>query len=163
MNNKGFENQYSFDGKDFRNLGFVNSQIKAGTGSSVANYQFIDHKGIGGNVYYRLMQVDKDGQITYSTVILVKGSAINALSLNAVYPNPAKDKLNVIVSSPVNNDIQVIITDLAGKIVRRQAFSIGYGGNNLEFNVSALSAGSYFIKAICNNGCQTPVIKFVKE
>jgi hypothetical protein len=163
LNNKGFEVQYSFNGKDFRNLGFVNSQIKAGTGSSVLNYQFIDNKGIGGNVYYRLMQVDKDGQITYSTVILVKGSALNALSLNAVYPNPAKDKLNVIVSSPVNNDIQVIITDLAGKIVRRQAFAIGYGGNNLEFNVSALSAGSYFIKAICNNGCQTPVIKFVKE
>ncbi len=163
INNKGFEVQYSFNGKDFRKLGFVNSKQNSGNSSSVLNYQFVDNKGIGGNVYYRLMQVDKDGRLNYSNVILIKGGKITTLSLNAVYPNPAKDKLNVIVSSPVNNNINVIITDLAGKIVHRQAFSIMDGGNNLDFDVSTLPAGSYFIKAICSNGCETAVSKFVKE
>jgi hypothetical protein len=163
LNNQGFEIQYSFNGKDFRKLGFVNSKQNSGNSSSLLNYQYTDTKAIGGNVYYRLMQVDKDGSFKYSNVILVKGSLINVLSLNAVYPNPAKDKLNLIISSPVNNSINVIITDLAGKIVRRQAFSVLNGGNNLDFDVSSLPAGSYFIKAICANGCETSVNKFVKE
>jgi hypothetical protein len=163
LNNQGFEIQYSFNGKDFRNLGFVSSKQNSGKSSSVLNYQYTDTKGIGGSVYYRLMQVDKDGRSNYSNVILVKGNLVKALSLNAVYPNPAKDKLNLIVSSPVNNNINVIITDLAGKIIQRQSFSIIEGGNNLGFDVSSMSAGTYFIKAICANGCQTAVTKFVKE
>ena len=96
LNNQGFEIQYSFNGKDFRNLGFVTSKQNSGNSSSVLNYQYTDTKGIGGNVYYRLMQVDKDGRPNYSNVVLIKGNQINALSLNAVYPNPAKDKLNLI-------------------------------------------------------------------
>ncbi|HSN08092.1 MAG TPA: T9SS type A sorting domain-containing protein [Hanamia sp.] len=163
LNNQGFEVQYSFNGSDFRKLAFVNSKVNSGNSSSILNYQYTDTKAIGGNEYYRLMQVDKDGMLNYSNVVLIKGNKINALSLNAVYPNPAKDKLNLIISSPVNNNINVIITDLAGKIVRRQAFSILNGGNNLDFDVSTLPAGSYFIKAICANGCQTAVNKFVKE
>ena len=163
FNNRGFEVQYSFNGKDFKKLGFVSSKQNSGNSSSVLNYQYTDSKATGGNVYYRLMQINKDGSFNYSNVVLVKGGLINALSLNAVYPNPAKDNLNLIVSSPVNNTINVIITDLAGKMVRRQAFSILNGGNNLDFDVSSLPAGSYFIKAICANGCETSVSKFVKE
>ncbi len=163
INNQGFEIQFSFNGKDFRNLAFVNSKQNSKNAGSVLNYQYTDSKGIGGNVYYRLMQLDKDGKTNYSNVILIKGNVVNTLSLNAVYPNPAKDKLNLIVSSPVNNNINIIITDLAGKTVKRQAFSVASGGNNLDFDVSLLPAGSYFIKAICNNGCETAVSKFVKE
>jgi hypothetical protein len=163
VNSSGFEVQYSFNGKDFTNLGFVNTQQNNNTSGSISDYQYTDTKGIGGNIYYRLMQIDKDGKYRYSNVLLIKGNLIDQLSLNAVYPNPAKDRLNVIVSSPVNNNINIIITDLAGKTVKRQAFSVVNGGNNLDFDVSLLPAGSYFIKAICNNGCETAVSKFVKE
>lgn len=163
INNQGFEVEYSFNGNDFRNLAFVNSKQNSKNSGTVLNYQYTDTKGIGGNIYYRLMQIDKDGRTNYSNVILIKGNPVNVLSLNAVYPNPAKDKLNVIVSSPVNNNINIIISDLAGKTVKRQAFSVVNGGNNLNFDVSLLPAGSYFIKAICNNGCETAVSKFVKE
>lgn len=162
INSQGFEVQYSFNGKDFKDLGFVNS-LKNSSTNALSNYQFTDSKNVGGNEFYRLMQVDKDGKFKYSKVVLIKGNKVNSLSLNAVYPNPAKDKLNLIISSPVNNSINVIITDLAGKIVKRQSFSILNGGNSLDFNVSALPAGSYFIKAICRNGCETTVTKFVKE
>ncbi len=163
INNQGFEVQYSFNGKDFRGLGFVNSQQKSGNSSSVLNYKYIDNKGFGGNVFYRLMQVDKDGKYNYSNVVLIKGDKINALSLIGVYPNPAKDKLNLIVSSPVNNNINIVISGLAGKIVQRRAFSVIDGGNNLDLDISSLSAGTYFIKAIGENGSLAPVIKFVKE
>ena len=163
MNNKGFEVQYSFDGKVFKNLGFVDSKQNSGNSTSILNYQFTDSKNTAGNVYYRLVQIDKDGKTNFSKVILVKGGKINSLSMAAVYPNPAKNKLSLIISSPENNNIDIIITDLAGKLVRRQALSVVNGGNNFDMDVSALSAGTYLIKAKCNNGCQTMVTKFVKE
>lgn len=163
LNNQGFEVQYSFNGNDFRKLAFINSKVNSGNSSSILNYQYSDDKGFGGNEYYRLMQVDKDGRLNYSNVVLIKGGKINSLLLNAIYPNPAKNQLNLIVSSPESKNINLIITDLAGKTVYNQAFSVTNGGNNLGVDVSKLSAGSYFIKATCNNGCQTAVIKFVKE
>jgi hypothetical protein len=163
VNNKGFQVQYSFNGKDFKDLGFVSSKQNNGNSSAVLNYQFTDSKNTGGNVYYRLVQTDKDGQTSLSKIILVKGGKINSLSINAIYPNPAKDKLNLVVASPSNNTINVIVTDLAGKTVRRQVFSVADGGNNLNMDISALSPGTYFIKADCSDGCKTPVTKFVKQ
>lgn len=162
-NNSGFQVEYSFNGKDFKNLGFVNSKQSSGNSASVLNYQFTDKRNIDGNVYYRLVQIDKDGKSSYSKVILVKGGKINSLSINAVYPNPAKDKLTLVVSSPANNNLTISIADLAGRIVQRQAISVVNGGNNLDMDVSALSAGTYIIKANCNSGCKALLVKFVKE
>jgi len=163
MNNKGFEVQYSFDGNDFHTMGFVNSKATNGTSSSLLNYQYSDGKSLGENVYYRLMQVDKDGRTSYSNIILIKGEKAKALALNAIYPNPVKSTLNLVVSSPVQNHINVLITDVRGKTVLNQAFGIAEGGNNLDLNVSQLPAGSYFIKAICKDGCESAVNKFVKQ
>jgi len=163
LNNSGFEVQYSFNRHDFRKLAFVNSKATNGNSSSVLNYQYADNKAPGGNVYYRLMQIDKDGQSSYSNVILIKGEKINGLALNMLYPNPAKNVLNLIISSPENNNINIMITDLAGKKVYQQAFSLSNGGNNLDLDIARLPAGTYFLKALCDNGCKTAVSKFVKE
>lgn len=163
LNNSGFEVQYSFNRTDFRRLAFVNSKSINGNSSAVLNYQYVDNKAPGGNVYYRLMQVDKDGHSSYSNVILLKGEKINTLALNLIYPNPAKNKLNLVVSSPENNNINIMITDLAGKKVLQQGFSVTNGGNNLDLDIAKLPAGTYFLRAACSNGCKTAVSKFVKE
>lgn len=163
LNNSGFEVQYSFNRSDFRKLGFVNSKATNGNSSSVLNYQYVDNKAPGGNVYYRLMQIDKDGRSSYSNIILIKGDKINDLTLNMIYPNPAKNTLNLVISSPENNKISIMITDLAGKKVYQQGYSIINGGNILDLDIAKLPAGTYFLKAVCNNGCKTAVSKFVKE
>jgi hypothetical protein len=163
VNNKGFQVQYSFDGNDFQNMSFVNSRANNGNSNSIINYQYTDSKNLSGNVYYRLLQIDKDGHTSYSNIILIKGDKSKSLRLNAIYPNPARNNLNLTVYSPFKNQIKVMITDITGKTVQKQAFSIVDGGNNLDMNIAKLPAGSYFIKAICKDGCQTPVTKFVKQ
>jgi len=163
INNKGFQVQYSIDGKNFQNIGFVNSKQQSGNSASVLNYQFTDSKYTSGNAYYRLVQVDKDGKSNFSKIILIKGKQIAALTLNAVYPNPAREKLSLAISSPVNSKIDISIVDLTGKILRRQAFPIMKGGNNVEMQTASLAAGTYFIKAGYENGTQTAVSKFVKQ
>ena len=81
LNNKGFNVQYSFNGRDFNNLSFVASQVSSGNSSSVLNYQYTDNKATGANEYYRLMQTDKDGQSDFSNVVMIKEGGINTLSL----------------------------------------------------------------------------------
>jgi len=162
-NNKGFQVQYSIDGKNFQNIGFVNSKQQSGNSASVLHYQFTDSKYSTGNAYYRLVQVDKDGKSNFSKIILIKGEQIAALTLNAVYPNPAREKLSFTLSSPVNSKVDISIVDLTGKILRRQAFQVVKGGNNVEMQTASLAAGTYFIKAAYENETQTAVSKFVKQ
>lgn len=163
VNNKGFHVQYSFNGNDFRDMAFVNSKATNGNSSSTLSYQYTDSRSLAENVYYRLIQVDKDGHTTYSKIILLKGEKAKSITLNAVYPNPAKNYLNLVVSSPVNNIIQIIITDVTGKAVQRQAYSVVEGGNNIDLNIAKLPAGSYFLKGVTTSGAHTSVNKFVKE
>jgi hypothetical protein len=56
-----------------------------------------------------------------------------------------------------------VVTDLTGKVVMQRAASVVTGDNIATMNVSALAAGSYIIKAVCANGCETAVHKFVKR
>jgi hypothetical protein len=163
QNNQGFEIQYSSDGTNFDKLSFVNSKANNGNSSSILNYQYTDTRLLSGNAYYRLKQIDKDGKSSYSNIILLKGDKINAITLTNIYPNPAKNKLNVSLASPTNDKIILEIRDLTGKLVMRQASKIMSGNNNLSLEVASLPAGSYFIKVIDNNGSQTSISKFVKE
>ena len=163
VNNKGFRVQYSFNGNDFRDMAFVNSKAPNGNSSSQLNYQYTDSRSLAENVYYRLVQVDKDGHISYSKIILIKGEKANSLALSAVYPNPSKNYLNLVVSSPADNHIKIIISDVTGKAVQRKSYSVVEGGNNIDLNISKLPAGSYFMKAITTDGSQSTVNKFVKE
>lgn len=163
QNNKGFELQRSADGKNFGTLGFIKSSANNGNSSSVLKYQFADEKPFAGNAYYRLKQVDIDGRSSLSNVVLLKGLRANTLVMSNVYPNPARTELKVILGAPSNDKVNVIITDMAGKVVMRQSAQLLTGDNNISLNVARLPSGSYMIKAVCASGCETSVSKFVKR
>jgi hypothetical protein len=163
QNNKGFELQYSNEGNNFDKLSFVNSKSANGTSSSILSYEYTDARSLSGNAYYRLKQIDKDGHSNFSNIIFLKGDKIDAISLSNIYPNPAKNKLNITIAAPANDKVKIEIRDVAGKLVMQQSSTIINGDNNLTVDVTSLPSGSYFIKAISNNGNQTNVNKFVKE
>lgn len=62
----------------------------------------------------------------------------------AVYPNPAKENIN-IVSNFDNKITQVSLVDLEGKIIRTWSASKNAGASSLNFDVSGLSPGVYFV------------------
>lgn len=87
QNSDYFSVERSTDGREFIRLG----QVKAmGTSLETHNYNLIDKNPATGMNYYRLKQVDKDGQFTYSKIISV-GYDHNTLSF---YPNPAKKSIS---------------------------------------------------------------------
>lgn len=163
QNNSGFELQYSTDGVSFDNLSFISSKAVNGNSTNALTYAFTDTRLLSGAAYYRLRQIDKDGKSNYSNVISLKGEKVNAITLSNLYPNPAKNKLNVMIAAPSNDKVNIQISDLAGQILLQQATTVLNGDNKISVDVTTLPAGSYFIRAKGNNGLQTAVSKFVKE
>ena len=161
-NNKGFYIERSADGYKFSNIGYVATKAVSGSSRSNIAYNFIDEKPLAGNNYYRLKQEDKDGKTTLSNVVAIKGKLVNKIEIDGLYPNPANNQLTIQLSTPTNEKVTMVITDLQGKIVQQQPVNIASGNNNVHLNISNLSSGNYFIKAICNNGCNTTIHKFVK-
>jgi trimeric autotransporter adhesin len=152
-NNKGFELERSADGKNFSSIGFVATKGADGNSVSTLNYNFNDERALAGTNYYRLKQVDKDGKFTYSSTVVLKGE--KSLLISALYPNPAKDQVNMVVSSERNAKANITVTDLSGKIVLQVNTTLTSGDNNINFNVSAFSKGTYYVRLTSDEEVRT--------
>jgi hypothetical protein len=161
-NNNGFELQRSPDGHNFSKLDFVESKGLNGNSTTVLSYQYNDTKPFAGNSYYRLKQLDKAGSFNYSNIVLLKGLEVTRLQLSLLYPNPSKSEVNMILASPYNSKINLLVTDVAGRIVMKQTKQVTAGDNSLQLNIAKLSPGSYTIKVVCADG-GTVMKKLVKQ
>jgi hypothetical protein len=161
-NNRGFELERSADGKNFSSLAFVATKAENGNSTSTLNYNYNDARPLSGTNYYRLKQIDRDGRFTYSNIVVLK-SKITDITLSSVYPNPATRELNLVITSPSAEKVTIIVTDLTGKVLMQRPAQLVIGDNQSQLNVQSLAAGTYLIKAVCTNGCETAVHRFVKQ
>jgi hypothetical protein len=118
VNNKQFEIQRSFDGRDFRTVAIVFA--KEGTG--IKAYQMKDAlpADAPAKVYYRIRQVDIDGQSTNTHIITVNTARDNSLSMK-VTPNPVVNDFTINLEN-VNQGVKSMrIVDMSGREVYRAA------------------------------------------
>ena len=163
INNKGFEIERSADGLRFIKVMYLATNAPGGNSTASISYDADDIAPMSGVNYYRIKQIDKDGKATYSNAVAVRGLPVSLLTLGTLYPNPAKEKITAYFQSPVAVDITVIISDMTGKVIRKQAAGLSVGDNNVALDVNTLPPGSYMIKAICKDGCETAFRKFTKQ
>ncbi|HEX6915266.1 MAG TPA: right-handed parallel beta-helix repeat-containing protein [Chitinophagaceae bacterium] len=161
-NNAGFELQRSADGISFSGIAYVASKATGGNSTTALNYGFDDEKPLAGNSYYRLKQVDKNGKFSYSNIVLLSRK-VKDITLTNVYPSPATRELNVVIIAPASEKVTLVVTDLTGKVIMQLNTKVVAGENLERLNVQQLAAGTYVIKAICANGCETAVQRFVKH
>jgi hypothetical protein len=163
VNNAGFELERSADGRNFSKLAFITSLGDNGNSNRNLNYVHFDERPLRGNGYYRLKQVDKDGKFTYSSTVLLKGNKVNDIMITSLYPNPAERDINLVISSPTSEKVTLVITDMTGKVVGQTQMQVNTGDNLQTVQVGQLAPGTYFIKTICANGCQSQVQRFLKQ
>lgn len=172
QNNRGFELQRaaqapsgSPEGGRFSTIGFVPTKAVGGNSTSELSYSYYDKTPPSGGrgTFYRLKQVDLDGTSTFSNIVFLKGEAVTELIVTSLYPNPTNQLLNAVLETPVAQRVQLVITDLAGKIVKQQTLELQKGANNKTVNVAVLAKGTYVVKIVCANGCEAAVRRFVKE
>ena len=86
-----FTVQRSTDGRNYQDIATV---LSAGEGNTT--YKFRDRQPVqNGTVYYRLGQVDRTGEMTYTAIRSVKITEAAATLSLSTYPNPVVNELQV--------------------------------------------------------------------
>lgn len=157
-NNAGFEVEKSLDGMTFNNIGFVKGD---GNSNTFSNFQFKDHEafGIAKTVFYRLKQLDADGNFSYSKIVSL--SLHQSLTDIVALPNPFSSTLNINLNSMVAGVISVQLMDINGKEVLSSTLNLDAGYNSLPIETNSLPRGVYVLKL--NNGQHNEVIKVVRQ
>ncbi len=85
--NAYFSVESSTDGMVFQE---ISKEPAAGNSVSLQEYMYLDTQPLSENVYYRIKQVDADGQYNYTSIIFVHANLATPV-LFEVHPNPAVD------------------------------------------------------------------------
>ena len=160
-NNSGFEILRSNNGITFNKLAFVASKANNGNSANSLQYTFTDELPLATNNYYQLKQVDKDGKVTFSKIVLLKASKSGGLSIVSVYPNPVKSVFTILVNNTKEETASLQITDYAGKVVSKQSVQLINGSKTIQLNAANLPQGNYTISIVVNNAMITT--KFIKQ
>ena len=139
LNNRGFEVQWATAEapNDWQTLDFVTG---AGTTDAPQDYHFTHQRPATGLNYYRLRQLDFDGNFEYSDVQTV--AFTNAETPVLIYPNPVHAGYLMVNSGITNADMIVRIFDATGRLHMQQSAS----ANELRLNISGLVSGIYFVE-----------------
>lgn len=141
--NAGFEIQRSFDGKSFETIAFVDGN---GTTLEKQEYFYDDEiLGTGQQYYYRLKQIDYDGQFEYSEIITATLEAETSQVSN-FYPNPTNGVVKLDYTAEVSKELTVTVYNVTGQALKTTTRTITAGINNLGFDFSDLPKGNYFVK-----------------
>jgi hypothetical protein len=137
VNVSHFNIQRSINAKDFITIGKVSANNK-----NYNEYSFTDNgqqSTVDGGLYYRIESIDKDGKKQYSETrtITLEPQTLNGVS---IYPNPAKDILNV---NCVGMKELNIINSLGQKVIHQTI-----NNNMYQLNIQLLSKGLYLLNII---------------
>ncbi|MEM9848565.1 MAG: SdrD B-like domain-containing protein, partial [Bacteroidota bacterium] len=143
-NNSHFELERSEDGKTFKQIARIEGN---GTTIEEISYAYEDLEVVANvTYYYRLKQVDFDGNFDYSDIrtAQIEAEASGEMSL---YPNPVGmgEPLNVrIFLQELSTELYVL--DLQGRILKTVQYDVlDKGWNIIEVQVDELAAGTYFL------------------
>ncbi|MFK8008831.1 MAG: T9SS type A sorting domain-containing protein [Saprospiraceae bacterium] len=142
INNDYFKVEKSTNGIDFKELNKIDGR---GTTTLETKYNWTDQSPNNGLNYYRLLQVDFNGDKYYSDIIVVEFEADR--SEIQVYPNPAIKELNINFPENWENETSIVIYDFYGKIINSFTSSSG----SLTVPVDNMPAGFYRLSATNNN------------
>ncbi|MDX2361844.1 MAG: PKD domain-containing protein [Crocinitomicaceae bacterium] len=151
-NNDFFTIERSTTGVEFESIGTVSG---AGNSSSPINYSFLDIDRFNQTTYYRLKQIDYDGEYSYSSTRVANCVADDV----SIYPNPFNTTFRVNIKSGISVPIRIKVLDNTGRIVYNR--SINVKSKNVDISIGEeLSPGAY--QVIVDLGTQIYVERIVK-
>ncbi|MBW7888718.1 MAG: T9SS type A sorting domain-containing protein, partial [Bacteroidetes bacterium] len=169
VNNYGFEVEKKLqDSKipkfqDWVKVGFVEG---AGNSNSPKNYLFTDNNITDGKITYRLKQIDRDGNFTYSHEVEIEaGNIPQRFSLEQNYPNPFNPTTQIRFTIPVSSFTTLKVYDIVGREVAMLVNEVKEAGSysvQLSMNEYQLSSGVYFYTLRAGNFVATKKMLLMK-
>ncbi len=164
INNHHFDVEHSFDGVNFVAEGTVAAATTA-TGSR-NTYRFTDNNAAlksNAKVFYRLKQVDNDGQVSYSNILVVHLSADGAAFQMQVSPNPFAESLNTRFLSTENGVANLQVLNTSGQKVMTQQATVVKGNNAIQMQGLAKLAPGVYVAQLVVNGVVVSNQKIIKN
>ena len=125
-------------------------------------FNYTDNAPAKGINYYRLKMTDADGKITYSTTVTLI-NAVKGIDVMNIAPNPiVNGAFNVKISTAEKTQMELVITDMQGRVLQKQSASLIAGFNQIPMNVRNLAAGTYQLFGNTTDG-RTRVLRFVVQ
>ncbi len=147
LRNAYFLIERSADGLRFEPIGQVTG---AGTSTVQHDYTYTDEHPLKGLNFYRLKQVDVDGQFSYSPVVSVTFGQTGGLRLS---PQPVADQLQVSLEQATALDGQWQVYDFAGCLLQSGTLE----AESTEFRVptATLTQGAYVLRLVSGQSVMT--------
>jgi Secretion system C-terminal sorting domain len=134
-NNAYFEIEKSRDGLLFESVARI---IGAGNSNDLKAYNYTLQIKNDSIFYYRLKQVDFNGDFSYSELISINCNADNTFK---VYPNPSSDGIFHFISNQSINKNEIAIFNEELKLLKTETLS----NESNEVNLSSFADGSYYL------------------
>ena len=145
----GYEIQRSKDGSHFDAIGFVDATAQS-------NYSYVDNRPLAGTNFYRVVTIDNDRRLKYTSIISVDGRKDLYISR---FPNPTTNTLLVQHQEVSSVDATLRVTSLDGKVVKLLRLAVNSVQTNID--VSTLRAGNYVLEFV--NGGKRISTTFIKQ
>ncbi len=152
INSSHFILERSFCGIRWEFISKINS---AGNATHLSRYSFNDKlDGTNRRAYYRLKQVDNDGNFDYSKIITIDACQLASNNFS-VYPNPSQGEIHFATKMSRDEIQSLEIYNIMGEVL--------YRSNHFEptINLNQFPAGVYFVRIRFIN--QTITEKFILE
>lgn len=139
INNDYFAIEKSDEKFQFYEIGRV-----SGSGNSnISNYySFTDPTFNNNTAYYRIKQVDFNGEHTYHRVI---ASNCYKTEFEVVNHQLSSNNLNLIVNSFEDENIIIYLYDLQGRLILESNYQLTQGNNKINLNHVDINSGIYLL------------------
>jgi hypothetical protein len=93
--------------------------------------------------YYRLKMIDADGKYLFSNILTA--NPVVSITKITIFPNPAKDFVNINIGSKIRDIAHVYIRNISGSSIITKPYILSRGNNSFLINVQSLPTGIYSI------------------
>lgn len=158
INNYGFEIERSIDKLNWDKIGFIPGK---GNTTEKQTYYFSD-KRVNANVFYRLKQIDNNGDFHYSSIKSLKIEP-SSFNLFTNYPNPFNPGTIISYQLTANSFVTLKVFDLLGReITTLENTRKNPGKHDIHFDATELTAGIYIYQLRAGNQVETRKMLLVK-
>ena len=143
INNDYFELEKSYDAVNFVSLGTVKG---SGNSHQVKEYQYTDYETTDKTVYYRLKQVDFDGQVEVFDIIPASCSVNPSFEVNQLLFND--NQLNFNITTSQNQEANIQLLNAQGQLIKTFKTFLNIGVNQIKLENNRLCSGIYMLNIV---------------
>jgi Secretion system C-terminal sorting domain/Phospholipase/Carboxylesterase len=150
----------SADGNNWSEIAMVPAQKNS---SSEQVYTYTDQATAKGSFFYRIKQIDLNGQYTYSSVVKIAKNKEAAVHVK-IFPNPFNRQITIGLSRITENTVVVRLVNNDGHVLLKQQYVLNGTENIITLdNVKQIGKGVYYITIQNKDGATLYRSQVVKQ